>query len=98
MSPTLALLATLALVPAQDADHKALNRLNSYRKAAGVEPVVNDAALSKACLAHAKYLARNLVDGAFGSKINLLAEDPKLPGYTPEGEIIASSALVGFDR
>jgi len=98
MSPTLALLASLVLVPAQDSDHKALNRLNACRKAAGVEPVVHDPALSKICLAHAKYLSHNIGDAAFGSKASFQAEDPKLPGYTPEGEIIASSALVAFDR
>jgi uncharacterized protein YkwD len=85
------------LVPAQDVDAKALNRINAYRKGAGLEPVVHDPASSKICLAHAKYLSRNIGD-PFSSKVNLLAEDSKLPGYTSEGQMIASSALVGFDR
>jgi len=97
MSSSLVFCASLLLVPAQDVDAKALNRINAYRKGAGLEPVVHDPASSKVCLAHAKYLSRNIGD-PFSSKVNLLAEDSKLPGYTSEGQMIASSALVGFDR
>src|SRR5262245_22864587 len=97
MSPALALFASLAFVPAQDNDYRAINRLNSFRKAAGLEFVAQDPILSKACVAHAKYLSRNIPD-PYAPRVNLLTEDPKRPGHTQEGQQIGGSALVGVDR
>ena len=67
-----------------------LARLNQYREAAGVGRVELDAELSKACQAHARYLARNLPDQP---DLKLRDENPALPGSTPEGRKIAATSI-----
>jgi uncharacterized protein YkwD len=65
---------------------RALDRLNEIRKWAGLKPVRLDDEGSKACAAHAAYLARHL-----DRTPNLRVDDERddLPGYTPEGRAIA---------
>jgi len=84
-----------ALVPHQnpDADKQALERINFYRKTAGLEPVTADPALSKACAAHAQYLVKN--DGHPSIRgLGMHKEDPKLPGYSEEGAKAGASAVI----
>jgi uncharacterized protein YkwD len=71
-------------------------RLNVYRKTAGLPAVTLDAALSKGCQDHAQYLVRN---AALLAKKKLLTndEDPDLPGYTAEGKRAARQSHV-FSR
>jgi hypothetical protein len=75
-----------------DAD-AVVERLNVHRKAAGLEPVVLDPALSKGCAAHAEYLVKN-VDHPSTQGLGLHSEDPKLPGYTKEGERAGKASVI----
>jgi uncharacterized protein YkwD len=63
---------------------KVLERLNRVRRQADLAPVELDDLLSHACRLHAKYLSINArrpeIEG-----LGVHTEDPKLPGYTPEG-------------
>jgi uncharacterized protein YkwD len=70
---------------------RALGRFNLVRKAAGQKPVRIDPKLSKACTAHAAYLARHL-DNTPGLPVNDERKD--LPGYTPEGQAAARQAAI----
>lgn len=84
----------LTLVQAADADAaKVVDRINLHRKAAGLEPVVFDPALSKGCAAHAAYLVTN-VDHPSTQGLGLHSEDPKLPGYTKEGERAGKASVI----
>lgn len=92
----LTLCALLLAVRAEvDPIPRALERVNAHRKAAGLEPVALDPALSKGCRLHAEYLVLNRdapqVQGLGGHK-----EDPKLPGYTPEGARAGMASDIGF--
>lgn len=82
----------LLLLLSLDAD-AVVDRLNVHRKAAGLEPVVLDPALSKACAAHAEYLVKN-VDHPSTQGLGLHSEDPKLPGYTKEGERAGKASVI----
>jgi uncharacterized protein YkwD len=68
---------------------RAVERLNFFRRASGLDPVALDEERSKACLAHAAYLARNL-----DRVPNLRPEEerPDLPGYTLEGSDMARTS------
>jgi len=82
------------LVQAADADAaKVVDRINVHRKAAGLEPLATDPALSKGCAAHAAYLLTN-VDHPSTQGLGLHAEDPKLPGYTKEGEKAGKASVI----
>lgn len=82
------------LVQAADADAaKVLDRINVHRKTAGLEPVAADPALSKGCAAHAAYLVTN-VDHPSTQGLGLHGEDPKLPGYTKEGERAGKASVI----
>src|ERR1041384_4220252 len=82
------------LVQTAEADAaKVVERINLHRKAAGLEPVAIDPAMSKACAAHAAYLVAN-VDHPSTQGLGLHAEDPKLPGYTKEGERAGKAAVI----
>jgi uncharacterized protein YkwD len=64
---------------------KLLDRVNAYRAHAKLAPVTLDATLSKACLAHARYLVINEGHPSLqGLKAH--SEDQKLPGYSKEGD------------
>lgn len=86
-------LATLAPQQNQEPDKRALERINFYRKLAGIEPVALDAALSKSCAAHANYLAKNSGNRATEG-LGMHNEDPKLPGYSAEGAKAGKSSVV----
>lgn len=85
------MIALLLVVSLQVADP--IERINVHRKAAGLEPVVLDPALSKACAAHAEYLVKN-VDHPSTRGLGLHSEDPKLPGYTKEGERAGKASVI----
>jgi uncharacterized protein YkwD len=75
----------------QDQEQRMLDRLNAYRRVAGAEPVVLDRAKSRACAAHAAYLARNLRDRP---SLNWREEKEDLPGYSVEGREVARVASI----
>jgi hypothetical protein len=82
------------LAQTADADAaKVVERINVHRKAAGLEPVAIDPAMSKACAAHAAYLVTN-VDHPSTQGLGLHAEDPKLPGYSKEGERAGKASVI----
>ncbi len=69
---------------------RVLAEVNVARRAAGLESLALDEELTKACHAHARYIARN----AARSGLDLNDEDPKLPGATKEGRRVAKIAHV----
>jgi uncharacterized protein YkwD len=93
--PGVILVMLLSLLQAgADADATpVLERLNAHRKAAGLEAVVADPLLSKGCASHAAYLVKN-VDQPSAQGLGLHAEDPKLPGYTKDGERAGKAAVI----
>lgn len=92
MSVNILILVTSLVCQQPDPDGQALNKLNQYRKSAGLTPVVLDPALSRGCREHAQYLARNIeVLSARKAAVNV--EDNALPGFTEEGNRTAGSAF-----
>ena len=75
-------------LPALEA--KVLASVNAVRKEAGLNPVEMDAALSRGCRLHAKYLVAN--ENRAGLVVG--NEDAKYPEATPEGARAARAALV----
>jgi uncharacterized protein YkwD len=63
---------------------QALEKVNGIRKTAGLAPVTMDTELSRGCLAHARYLVRNLGHPKTEG-LGAHDEDPSLPGATDEG-------------
>jgi uncharacterized protein YkwD len=76
-----------------EAGISAVDRVNAYRKTAGLDPVVLDPLLSKGCTAHAEYILKN-IDLVQTRKLNPADEDPKLPGYSALGKRIARRAYI----
>jgi uncharacterized protein YkwD len=71
------------------------DRINQYRLAARVAPVILDPSWSRGCLSHARYLARN--DGVRVSvEVRTDDEDPRLPGFSEEGLYTARLGLIDF--
>src|SRR6185295_5218248 len=89
----IALLAAMVLQTADADTEKVLERINLHRKAAGLDPVAIDPALSKGCVAHAEYLVKN-VDHPSTQGLGLHSEDPKLPGYSKEGERAGKGSVI----
>lgn len=84
----------LALVQSTDAETaKVVERVNVHRRAAGLDPVALDPALSKGCAAHAEYLVRN-EDRPSTQGLGLHSEDVNLGGYTREGERAAKASVI----
>lgn len=85
----------LALLQAgADADVAAVvERVNVHRKAAGLDPVAADPALSKGCAAHAVYLVVN-VNHPSTKGLGLHSEEPALPAYTKEGERAGRASVI----
>jgi uncharacterized protein YkwD len=81
--------------PTADVARLAIKKINAYRKDAGLGPVALDLELSRACTAHARYLALNGHQPAV--KAGRHEEDRKLPGYTEEGSKVARHGLIGRD-
>ncbi|KAF0243707.1 MAG: hypothetical protein FD180_3123 [Planctomycetota bacterium] len=81
--------------PADDTGAKVMERVNVFRKLAGLTPVTLDAALSKGCASHAAYLLENQENPATRG-LGAHNEDPKLPGYTKEGEEAGRSADIHY--
>lgn len=89
----IALLVVMALQTADAEAAKAIDRINVHRKAAGLDPVAIDPALSKGCAAHAEYLVTNVAHSSTQG-LGLHSEDPKLPGYTKEGERAGKASVI----
>jgi hypothetical protein len=87
------LLTTFAPAQKPDAETQALERINFFRKQAGLAAVTADPELSKGCLAHAQYLAKN-ADHPSAKGLGMHKEDPKLPGYTEEGARAGASSVI----
>ncbi|HZE98679.1 MAG TPA: CAP domain-containing protein [Planctomycetota bacterium] len=82
----------LALLQTGDAD-AVVERINLHRRAAGLDLVVSDSALTKGCTAHAAYLVRN-VDHPSAQGLGLHDEDATLPGYTKDGERAGKASVI----
>ena len=97
----LLLLAAFALGAARaraaDQDTAALDRLNAARTAAGLSPVALDPALSRGCLAHARYLVQNFEQlSKRGQPTN--DELPAMPGFSEDGKAAGRAGFSGWDR
>jgi hypothetical protein len=86
-------LLALPSADVRDFETEALDKVNTYRKLAGLPAVKLDADLSRACTSHAQYLLRNL-DVAEQGKINVHDEDPKLPGFSEAGRKAARQSVI----
>jgi uncharacterized protein YkwD len=73
-----------------------LRQVNGYRKRVGLEAVVLDPGLTRGCQAHADYLVRN-ADNPATQGLGGHDEDPKLPGFTEEGQKTGKAADIAFD-
>jgi hypothetical protein len=91
------LVLALAAQAADGDAAKVVDRINLHRKAAGLEAVAADPVLSKGCAAHAAYLVTN-VEHPSTQGLGLHAEDPKLPGYTKEGERAGKASVIFLGR
>ena len=81
--------------PLPVADAAALAKINAIRKLAGVGPVTIDAAMSKGCAAHAAYLLKHF-DEMMKAGTSMHTEDPKLEGYTKEGEVSGKASDIHY--
>ncbi len=70
-----------------------IEKINRYRKMTGLRQVTLDEDLNRACLAHAKYLAKNF-ESAKTDEANVHAEDEYQLGYSVEGARAARNALI----
>jgi uncharacterized protein YkwD len=78
-----------------DVAFRAQDRINEYRQAEGLRPVILDPRWSRGCLTHARYLARN--DGVRATvEVRTDDEDPRLPGFSEDGLYTARLGLVAF--
>ena len=72
---------------------RATARVNHHRRLAGLPPVELDVDLSRGCRLHAQYLLANL-DHPSTRGLGMHNEDPKLPGYTPEGKKAGADSVI----
>jgi uncharacterized protein YkwD len=73
-----------------------LTVLNGYRAHLNLPPVEEDSALSKGCLAHAKYLITNYGRELRNIGILMHEESKSMPGYSPEGLKAAPASDIVF--
>jgi uncharacterized protein YkwD len=74
-----------------DLDTKLIAAINDLRRQAGRKPVVHDPNLSKGCVAHARYLARNAANASTWKVAD--SETPTLPGFSSLGREAGRKAL-----
>jgi hypothetical protein len=75
----------------------AVQLLNRYRKNCGLDPVILDPEMSRACALHASYLKTNEGQAALeGLKAH--EEDSALPGYTKEGDKAGRASVICLQR
>jgi uncharacterized protein YkwD len=70
-----------------------LDKVNAARRQAGVGEVALDEKLSRACQSHAEYLARHAGHPSLQG-LGVHDEDPKLAGYTKEGQRSAQGSVI----
>lgn len=96
----LVIVASLASAPAfaDPAADAVVERMNFFRKIAGLEPVVLDEKLCAPCEAHAKYLLKN--DGRVWSRgndrIDPHDELKELEGYSDEGRKAGKASIIAW--
>jgi uncharacterized protein YkwD len=76
---------------------QAVDRLNEYRRIAGVPPVELDARLTRGCQAHARYLAVNAGHPS-AQGLGAHEERPGLAGYSEEGRDAGTSSDIAWRR
>jgi uncharacterized protein YkwD len=72
-----------------------LDRVNAFRRSAGLGRVEADESLTSACRKHAEYLLRNSGHPATQG-LAAHGEDPKLPGYSEEGHRAGQASDIAF--
>ena len=85
----LALVPSAAFAASTPTPERAIEMLNEWRAQIGARPVAQDPAQTDGCRKHANYYRLNpQTTGHY--------EDPKLPGYTPEGDEAAASSVLSY--
>jgi len=74
-----------------------LDKINTIRRLAGLQPVELDEALSRACRLHAQYLVTNRADPK-AQGLGAHTERQELPGYTSEGERVARTSNICWGK
>jgi uncharacterized protein YkwD len=86
---------SFSTIPQSDLDaamaRQVIDRINLYRKQAGLNPVTLDAVTSAPSTAHARYLSRNI---PVNPGLNWNDEDLQLPEATPEGKQFAPRVAI----
>jgi hypothetical protein len=93
--PSIAILfisLTLSGGTAESYQSQIVTRINEYRVSAGLAPVRLDDALNAACVLHARYITAN--DVRMDVDFTPHEENPKFPGYTPEGKKAAENSII----
>jgi uncharacterized protein YkwD len=72
---------------------RVLQKVNAFRRSAGLPPVSLDDGLSRGCLLHARYVAANALHPAVRG-LGVHNEDPTLPGATPEGARAGKAGVI----
>lgn len=87
--------AALCLQAQSGLDQKVVERVNSFRKIASLDPVTADPVLSKGCKAHAAYLVKN-ESAPSVQGLGAHDEDSKLPGYSDDGAKAAGASDIAY--
>jgi uncharacterized protein YkwD len=72
-----------------------VSQLNAHRARAGLGPVALDPSLSRGCLAHARYVSRNVNHPAVQG-LGIHEQDKRLPGATPEGAKAGKGSVIAI--
>jgi uncharacterized protein YkwD len=80
---------------AEEEAKRFVERLNAQRVLAGVGALAQDMELSRACTAHARYLAQHQSDL---TPDTMRTEEPARRGFSEEGRHAAEAAILAFDE
>jgi uncharacterized protein YkwD len=78
-----------------DAIRPIVEKVNTIRRLAGLQPVELDESLSRACRLHAQYLVTNRADPK-AQGLSAHTEVQELPGYTAEGQKVAGTSDISW--
>src|SRR6478736_5016419 len=78
-----------------DATRPVVEKINAFRRLAGLQPVELDEGLSRACRLHAQYLVANRADPK-AQGLGAHTELQELAGYTAEGQKAAKASNISW--
>src|SRR5688572_15962917 len=83
--------------PLGEHEQKVLDRVNHYRKIAGLKPVASDEKYSAGCLSHAKYLLANY-DHHLSAGVSMHAEVQGRDGFSKEGAEAGKASNIHYEE